>query len=510
MLILLSLILISYSLPVLSKDSQLNIIDIKHYQGPLFYITTPEGMVLYNINTNTIEQIYRSQYGNIIGTGYIDMPRRAILPTTNGIVEYAMVNQVIVQRYIQGEANQIYYSNGYIYAVLKRTGREFDKITIFSSDLNKIGELLDIGKIDDIYAGKRYFAVKVGDVLYILQGNNTVKINDLKTSSLIWYGESKIYIPYYQQLYVINLMGDVIDVKYFNTSVLSVFEVEDQYAVHTIDGIYMNGKKLNIEPPTVKTRKYIDEQIVFVNDGKYSYLIYNGIPVGVYEFQIDKNLIYIPNQRLFGTNINSTIFLYAADSCYFNKRSYVDYCRDIEINYTYFGTIPILFIDNNTIGSETKIRWGSLSPKTYNLICVAPYQGNFLVGQSDKVDLVILSKGKLNQFIFNVYHDDVKVDNYYITKNGTVLRFEVANYKNQSIQTNIEIYRFSDMLENTTMFRTKSIRFDEPGDYKIRIYEKCHEPIEYYVRILKDEEFPWIFILIPLILIGAILFILKR
>lgn len=511
MLILLSLIFLSYSLPVLTKDSQLNIISIQHYQGPLFYVTTPEGLYLYNIQTNRIEQNYPSQYGNIVGVGYLNMPTRAIVPTTRGIVQYEMINQVINQKYIPGEFSEVYYSNGYVYAITRKGERESDVITIFNSGLNKINEL-SLGKIDDLYVAG-YVAVKIGDVLYILQGNNTVKIDDLKTSSMFWYGKSKIYIPFYQQLYVINLQGDVIDVRYFNSSILSVFDTENEYAVHTIDGIYIGDKKLDIEPPTVKKRKYLSNEMAFVNDGKYSYMIYNGIPVGVYEFQIANNLVYIPSQRLFVTNANTTILAYSSDSCYFYKRAYIDYCRDIEIEYTYFGTAPSIWVNNESVPLEAgkaMVRWGKLSPKTYKLTCISPYQGNYLVGQSDTVDLVILPKGRLNEFVFNVYHDNNKVDNYYITQNGTVLRFEVANYRNQSIQANIETYLFDRLLENGTIFKTRSIQFDEPGDYRIRIYERCHQPIDYYVRIVKQEGIPWILILVGLLVVVIIFIVLKR
>lgn len=513
MLILINFfIFLIWSLPVSTINLDSPIIQIQQLSGSQFYIVHRDGIYLYDINTKTILNQLNSKYGNIIGAGYMNMPNRAVLPTTTGIVEYKLVNQIIDQAIINVQSNNIYFSNNHFYALKISDEREQDSITILDNQLNILRSFNLQGKVKNIYAGRKYLGLETTQGVYVLIGNSSIFIDDIKPSSMVWFGEDYLYIPFYQQLYILNLEGDVLEQRFINSSIYSVFQVQNSTYIHTIDGIIIDNKELDILPPMVKIRKYINENMVMIDDGKNTYLILNGIPVGTYEFNLSSEILYLPIQQLFLTYTNNTISLYSAASCYLHKIEYVDYCRDIEIKYNYFITPPLLIIENQTLPQTEGtaiIKWGEKRPGTYPIFCISSYKGNLLLGQKHTANLVILEKGKINNYIFEVYDKDNLINNYYITKNGTTLKFSVKDYKNISTTAKLEIYLFENLLENSTIIGTRSIRFDEPGDYLIKIYDTCYSPINFYVRIVKTEEFPWFIVLIFIILI-IIIFVLMK
>ncbi|MEM4205050.1 MAG: hypothetical protein QW336_00045 [Candidatus Anstonellales archaeon] len=493
MLILASLILIStlFSIPISTIKTDFDIIQISQAIGSQFYIVTPSGIILYDINSRSIRQEYRSNSGTIVGKGYLDMPRRAVLPTTNGIVEYTVVNMVINQRYINVPADQIYFSNNHFYTIVKKE-RSTREINILDNQLNLLSNLKISGEILDVYAGSKYFLVHSDSGIYIMIGNTTIQITDLKPSAKLWYGIDRIYIPFYQQLYVIDLYGNVLEQRYFNTSIYAVFQVDRDYHAYTIDGIYTSSKIIDIQPPLINSRYYLNDEMVLVNSGRSTYLILNGIPVGSYEFEISNNILYLPNQRVFLVANGNLISIYSAASCYFNRRYYVDYCRDIKISGNFYISQPIIILKNQTLQGNIlegiNIRWGSLPPDTYELRCISDYQGDYSIGQSDNVELVILAQGLKNNFITKATYNDIPIEQYYIVPENSLIRFEIRDYKNLSAAANMEIIRYDtgEVVQNLSISGVRAVEFNTSGDYVVRFVAQCYNPAEYYIRVTRQ------------------------
>lgn len=502
MLILLSsLFLLSLSLPLSTIKTDFDIIQLQHYAGSQFYILTQNGILLYDLNTKKIIQEYRSNFGNIVGRGYLDMPKRAIVPTSAGIIEYYQRNMIIDQRYINVQGDAIYYSNNYFY-VIDRKDREWN-ITILDNNLNLISSYKLLGNILDLFVNNKYVGIHTTEGLYIIFENRSTFISksEVYPNNRVWFGEDLIFVPFYQQLFVLNLQGDVIDIKYFNTSILSVFQTgPKEYYVHTINTIHTKDGIIDIDAPTSSTRYYVNSSMVFLWDGVSTNLVVNGIPVGKYEFSIAKNMLYLPTQKIFIVAENQSINIYSASSCYFHRRAYVDYCRDIEVNYSYFISPPLLMIDNSTLTS-TRIIWGSREPKVYTLKCISDYEGDYSVGQSDSVNLVMLERGRLNRMDVRI-QDEIDADGFVEISTGETVKVEIRDYKGRSITGNAEVYRGEDLIENVTISGVRSFDFNNSGEYVIRLSRECYEPTSIYVYVRgQGIDFGLIGIVIILLLI---------
>ncbi|MCX8154557.1 MAG: hypothetical protein N3C61_01865 [Candidatus Micrarchaeota archaeon] len=507
MLILLNIVLVlSLSLPISTVKTDFDIIQMQHHGGSQFYVLTQNGIILYDIRDRRILQEYRSNYGNIVGKGYMDMPRRAVIPTSAGIVEYHQLNMIINQKYINVQADVIYHSNNHFYAIDRRD--RGIQLTILDNNLNNISSFEILGKIIDVFANNKYISLHTTEGLYIITGNQTVFIgkSELYPSNRVWFGEDMIFIPYYQQLFVLDLQGDVKEIRYFNTSILSVFQTGPKdYYVHTINSIYTRNGMINIDGPISSVRYYLNSSMVLLRDGTSTTLVMNGIPVGRYEFDIAENMFYLPIQKVFVVSENQSINIYSAASCYFHRRTYVDYCRDIDINYSYFISPPVVMLENSTLTSN-RISWGSLEPRAYLLKCISDYEGDYSVGQSDSVDLVILDKGKLNR-IDVIIQDQRYPDNFVEMVVGETIKVELRDYRGRSMAADAEIYRNGELQNRITINGVISFDFNNPGEYVIRISKQCYEPVELYILVRSqgiDFGFVGIVIVIFILIIALV------